>query len=109
MSMLTLNGQLVNLFDKPATTNKKTGEVYPASFNIQIQAENTLENGQKRIELITLRVARREPYAKLVGSPVRVPVGVFASAGSVVYYALPTGENSPPVSATSDEVRGARS
>lgn len=95
MSMLTLNGQLLNVFDTPESTNRKTGEVIPAATRIQIQAENTLENGQKRIELLTLKVARREPYDKLIGSPVRVPVGVFAAGGSVVYYALPTSGDSP--------------
>lgn len=93
MSMLTLNGQLLNVFDTPESTNKKTGEIIPASTRIQIQAENTLENGQKRIELITLKVQRREPYGALIGKPVRVPVGVFASSGGVVFYALQTGGN----------------
>jgi len=99
--MLTLNGQLLNVFDSPESTNRKTGEIIPAAVRIQIQAENTLENGQKRIELVTLKVSNRDPYQKLVGSPVRVPVGVFAANGTVVYYALPPGENSPAVSATS--------
>lgn len=94
MSMLTLNGQLLNVFDSPESTNRKTGEIIPAAVRIQIQAENTLENGQKRIELVTLKVARREPYVQLVGKPVRVPVGVFASGGSVIYYALPTAGDS---------------
>jgi len=95
MSMLTLNGQLLNVFDTPESTNRKTGEIIPASTRIQIQAENTLENGQKRIELVTLKVSRREPYEKLIGSPVRVPVGVFVAGTSIVYYALQTSGESP--------------
>lgn len=88
MAMLTLNGTVLNVFDTPEKTDKKTGELYPAATRVQIQAENILENGQKRVELVTLKVAKGEAYKALVGKLVRVPVGAFASAGAVVYYAL---------------------
>lgn len=88
MAMLTLNGLVLNVFDTPAKTDKKTGEIYPASTRVQIQAENILESGQKRIELVTLKVKAGDAYKALVGKPVRVPVGAFASGGAVVYYAL---------------------
>jgi len=88
MSMLLLNGVVANVFDSPQTTDKKTGEIRPASTRVQIQAENTLENGQRRIELVTLKVEAGEAYKKLVGKAVRVPVGAFASGGAVLFYAL---------------------
>lgn len=88
MSMLTLNGQVLNVFDTPASTDKKTGEVRPASVRVQIQAENTLENGQKRFEMVTLKVQNGDVYRKLQGKPVSVPVGAFAVNGSILYYAL---------------------
>jgi hypothetical protein len=88
MSMLTLNGIVLNVFDTPASTDKKTGEVRPASTRVQIQAENTLENGQRRFEMVTLKVAKGEVYERLVGQPVRIPVGAFVANGGIVYYAL---------------------
>jgi hypothetical protein len=88
MSMLTLNGTVLNVFDTPASTDKKTGEIRPAATRVQIQAENTLENGQKRFEMVNLKVADGEHYRKLQGQPVRVPVGAFVSGGAIVYYAL---------------------
>ena len=88
MSMLTLNGIVLNVFDTPASTDKKTGEIRPASTRVQIQAENTLENGQKRFEMVTLKVQDGETFKKLTGKAVRVPVGAFASGGAVLYYAL---------------------
>lgn len=89
MAMLTLNGTLVNLFDIPAKTDKKTGEMYPAAVRLQIQAENTLQNGQKRLELIDIKVGKADPYQKLLGQPIRLPVGVFATgAGGLIFYAL---------------------
>lgn len=88
MAMLTLNGQVLNVFDTPETTDRKTGEVRPAATRVQINAENTLENGQKRFELVTLKVDKGDPYRELIGKSVSVPVGAFASGSSIVFYAL---------------------
>lgn len=88
MSMLTLNGLVLNVFDTPASTDRKTGEVRPASSRVQLQAENTLENGQKRFDMVTLKVNVPEVYRKLVGKHVRVPVGAFVVNNSILYYSL---------------------
>lgn len=96
MSMLTLNGTVLNVFDTPASTDKKTGEIRPAATRVQIQAENTLENGQKRFEMVNLKVANGQAYRELQGRAVRVPVGAFASGGGIVFYAL---KNEPELAA----------
>lgn len=88
MAMLTLNGVIQNVFDTPESTDRKTGEVRPAATRIQIMAENTLQNGQKRVELVTLKVDKGDPYRKLVGQAVSVPVGAFVSGSAVQFYAL---------------------
>lgn len=88
MAMLTLNGLVQNCFDTPETVDRKTGEVRPAASRIQILAENILQNGQRRMELVTLKVKDSRPYAALVGKPVRVPVGAFVSGSAVQFYAL---------------------
>lgn len=88
MSMLTLNGLVLNVFDTPESVDRKSGDVRPAATRVQIQAENTLENGQKRFDMVTLKVQDGETYKKLVGKPVRVPVGAFVANGSILYYAL---------------------
>lgn len=88
MSMLTLNGIVQNVFSKPSSTDKATGEIRPASDHAQILAENFLESGEKRLEMVTLKVHAGEAYRKLVGKFVRVPVGAFVANGSIMYYAL---------------------
>lgn len=88
MAMLTLNGVVQNVFDTPETVDKKTGEVRPAATRVQVMAENTLQNGQKRFEMVTLKVERGDTYRSMVGKPVRVPVGCFVSGGAVLFYAL---------------------
>lgn len=88
MAMLTLNGIVQNVFDTPESVDKKTGEVRPAATRVQVMAENTLQNGQKRFEMVTLKVAKGDTYRSMVGKPVRVPVGCFVSGGAVLFYAL---------------------
>lgn len=88
MSMLTLNGLVLNVFDTAESVDRKSGDIRPAATRVQIQAENTLENGQKRFDMVTLKVQDGDTYKKLVGKPVRVPVGAFVSNGSILYYAL---------------------
>jgi hypothetical protein len=88
MAMLTLNGTVQNVFSTPASTDKTTGEVRPASTSAQILAENILESGEKRLEMVTLKVHAPDAYRKLVGQHVRVPVGAFVAQGAIRYYAL---------------------
>ncbi len=88
MSMLTLNGTVTNVFTKPESKDKTTGEIRPATENAQILAENILESGEKRLEMVTLKVQAGDAYRKLIGQAVRVPVGAFVANGSIMYYAL---------------------
>lgn len=86
--MLTLTGQVVNVFVTPQGTNKDTGEIYGGLHRVQIMAENVLKNGSKRVELIDLTVDDPAPFQRLQGRQVRVPVGAFASGGSIRYFHL---------------------
>jgi hypothetical protein len=88
MSMLTLNGVIQNVFTKPESKDKTTGEIRPATENAQILAENILESGEKRLEMVTLKVHAGAVYRKLIGQAVRVPVGAFVANGTIMYYAL---------------------
>ena len=88
MAMLTLNGVVQNVFSKPASTDKTSGEVRPATDHAQILAENILESGEKRLDTVTLKVHAVDAFRKLVGQQVRVPVGAFVAAGNIQYYSL---------------------
>jgi hypothetical protein len=87
MAMLTLNGLLQNVFAKPESKDEKTGEIRPASLHAQILAENVTQSGEKRLEMVTLKV-HTEAFRKLVGQKVRVPVGAFVANGGIMYYSL---------------------
>lgn len=94
MAMLTLNGTVHNVFRTEASTDRKTGEIRPASERVQIMAENILQNGEIRVELVTLKVEQGDAYRKLVGRQVRVPVGAFVSGSAIQFYAL-KGQHAP--------------
>lgn len=87
MAMLTLNGTLQNVFTKPESKDEKTGEIRPATLNAQILSENITQNGETRLEMVTLKV-HTEAFRNLVGQKIRIPVGAFIANGSIKYYAL---------------------
>lgn len=91
--MLTLNGIVQNVYGKPASVNKETGEARPPSDHAQILAENILESGEKRLDMVTLKVHAPEIYRKLVGQRVSIPVGAFVSGNGIQYYSLRTEPN----------------
>lgn len=90
MSMLTLNGIVQNVFTQPSSKDKETGEIRPESTKAQIMCENVQENGEKRLDMVTLKVHTGESFRALVGQFVRVPVGAFVASGKIQFYSLKT-------------------
>jgi hypothetical protein len=88
MSMLTLNGKVANIYESPRGVNKTTGEAFGGQHRIQIMCENTLQNGEKRIELVDLTIDDVEPYRQKLGQLVSVPVGVYVAGNKPSFYAL---------------------
>ena len=72
MAMLTLNGTVQNVFTQPESKDRETGEMRPASLRAQILCENVMETGEKRLEMVTLKVhtdAFRSWLARKCASP----------------------------------------
>lgn len=91
MAMLTLNGIVQNVFGKPESKDPKTGEIRPATDHAQIMCENVLETGEKRLDMVTLKIHAVETFRKLQGQFVSVPVGAFVNDGrQIQYYSLKT-------------------
>ena len=86
--MLTLQGQVVNVFQTPEGVNKETGETYGGLWKVQVMAENILKNGQKRTELVDLTVDDPAPFQKAQGRSVSVPVGAFVAGNSIRFFHL---------------------
>ncbi|WP_249928767.1 hypothetical protein [Pseudoalteromonas sp. S3260] len=88
MSMLTLSGQLINIFESPKGV--KDEKEYGGQDKIQILGEVVLQNGESRNDLITLTTHDKQLFEGLKGKSIRVPVSVFANGKSITYF-IPKG------------------
>lgn len=81
MSMITLNGMLLNVFKAPARGESEEKD------KIQILGDIALPNGEVRKDLMTITVKDARQYQDLVGGDVAVSVGAFApQKGSVIFF-----------------------
>lgn len=83
--MLKLEGQVVNVFETPKGTNRE-GADYGGVHKVQMLCRESLRNGEMRLELVTLRTDDLDPFRKLQGRSVSVPVGAFARNGQLQFY-----------------------
>ena len=87
MSMFTVRGRVVNVFDQPGRTDKETGEITPPTVRLQIMGEMPVPNGETRLDLITVKIEDKLSYEKLKNKDIRLPIGAFApSKGQIIYY-----------------------
>lgn len=85
MSMITLNGQLLNVFRAPVRKNAQEGET--EKDKIQILGNIALPNGESRYDLMTITVRDARKYQDKEGTQIAVSVGVFApQKGSVIFF-----------------------
>ena len=88
MSMLTLKGKLVNVYETPKGVNRETGEHYGGGHKLQLLCHNTLKNAETKIELVDLLIDDVTPFRDGVGRNVSIPVGVFVAGGKPAFYAI---------------------
>lgn len=89
MSMLTIRGRLLHVFEKPST--KRGDELIEAKPQIQLLGEYPLPNGDFRHELVTLTCDNPNIYRELLNKEITVPVGVFAPGKNQVIHFIPKG------------------
>ena len=85
MSMLLMTGQVANVLKTPKGVNRD-GEEYGGNDQVQLLCEQILTNGEKRMEMFTLRCHNPDEFRKLQGQLVTVPVGCFARNSALVFY-----------------------
>lgn len=85
MSMITLNGQLLNTYRAPVRKNAEEGE--KEKDKIQILGDIALPNGEVRKDLMTITVRDARKYQDLEGTVIAVSVGAFApQKGTVIFF-----------------------
>lgn len=85
MSMITLNGTLINTFTAPKGTNKE-GQEYGGQDKIQLLAKMELPNGEHRMEMLTLTAPDVTPFKQHLSKPIGVPAGAFVSGKSIQWF-----------------------
>lgn len=90
MSMFTISGILVNVFQNPTKTDDD-GKRIEGAHKIQILGDIPLPEGGVRKDLVNLTAHDVSKYKGAEGTEISVPVGAFApSKGNIVYY-IPKG------------------
>jgi hypothetical protein len=85
MSMIRLNGVLVNTFRAPVRRGAEAGEV--EKDKLQIMGDVLLNNGESRKDLVTITVPDARKFAGQEGTEISLSVGVFAPAkGQVIFF-----------------------
>lgn len=90
MSLLTMTGQLLNVFKTPLGTNKD-GKEFGGNYKIQVLGSVDLQNGETKNQLIDLTCHDINDFEKHHGAMISFPVGVMAMAKNQVVYFIPKG------------------
>ena len=91
MSMFTVMGKVVNVFDQPGRMDTETGEMTPETVRLQMRGEMPVQNGETPLDLITVKVESKKQYEELTGKEIRLPVGAFAPSKGQIIYFVPKG------------------
>jgi len=82
--MITLKGQLANIFVTPKGKNKE-GETYGGEDKLQILNKVTLQNDESRVDLISITVPDAHEYKELQGKQIELPIDIYVFKGSIGY------------------------
>lgn len=88
LPMLTLAGRVSHVFLNPQSVDRKSGEVREAKYKVQLLCEVPLQNGEVRMDLQTVTTDHERVFQDAMGKQVRLPVGVFSTGKTVLFYAL---------------------
>ena len=91
MSMFTVTGKVVHVFDQEGALNKETGEKTPDSVRLQMMGEMPVQGGASRFEMITVKVDNKKIYEVLKGKEIRLAVGAFSPQKGQIIYFIPKG------------------
>ena len=87
MSMFTVSGTVINVFDQQGKVDQETGVMGETTPRLQLLGNMPMPNGEMRMDMITVKVENRAAYETLKGKVIRLPIGVFSpSKGQIVYY-----------------------
>jgi hypothetical protein len=85
MSMITLNGTLLNVYKAPVRKGADEGE--REKDKLQILGDVALPNGEVRKDLMTITVKDSREFNGQEGTEISIAVGAFApQKGTVIFF-----------------------
>ncbi|WP_426991920.1 hypothetical protein [Methylomonas sp. CM2] len=88
--MITLQGQVLNIFKSDDYKNARTGEVTVGRSRVQILGENHLENGDVQMQIFELSLPEKfqSEMNEYVGHVVKFGIGVGATQNGKTYLTI---------------------
>lgn len=92
--MLTLTAQVIGIYATDKFTNKETGEITEAGHKVQLQFQEQLRNGSKKIVIKDFNIRKRGAiWEKLLNKTVHTIVAFYADDRGTPQMYIP--ENAP--------------
>lgn len=90
MSMITMQGKLINTFQANSRVNRETGAVEAGKHKIQVMGQMPMESGETRLEMHDLTCNDLNSFKPLVGKTIRFALGIMSSGDNTILY-IPRG------------------
>jgi len=91
MSMFTVTGKVMHVFIQPGSVDRDTGVKGEDSVRLQLLGEMPVQNGESRLDMVTVKVEDKKTFDDLKGKSIRLAVGAFAPSKGQIIYFIPKG------------------
>ncbi|WP_139306168.1 hypothetical protein [Methylomonas sp. LWB] len=104
MSMITMQGKLINTYQANSRVDQATGLVTQGKHKIQIMGHMPMESGESRLEMHDLTCNDLETFKPLQGKTIRFALGIMSSGDNTILF-IPRGTKPEviPVAAGGDK------
>ena len=79
---ITIQGKVIDCYEKPIYTNKETGESTTKKFAVQLLANQKLNNGVSKKELVDITIDEKElqKYQSNVGKDMEINCKLYSKS-----------------------------
>lgn len=100
MAMITMKGQIVNVFKANDSRDRETGEIRQGKHKIQIMGKLPLESGDFQLAMHDMSIPELETFKPFQGKWVEVALGIMSSGDNTIFY-IPRGSKPVEIDAKS--------
>lgn len=90
MAMITMKGQIVNVFKANDSKDRETGEIRTGKHKVQIMGKMPLESGEPQFQMHDMSIPELETFKPFQGKWVEVALGIMSSGDNTIFY-IPRG------------------